>query len=95
MPRWQGGQREVDGEVRKFARAPIRLRDGGITGLVRRKATTELDIWLGSAEGGLLAAFANGTTNDKPAVTAAIASLWSNGQTEGQICKLKRVRRQM
>ena len=32
---------------------------------------------------------------DKAAVAAAIASPWSNGQTEGQICKLKLVKRQM
>jgi transposase len=34
-------------------------------------------------------------TKDKAAVAAAIASPWSNGQTEGQICKLKLVKRQM
>jgi transposase len=28
-------------------------------------------------------------------VSAAISSGWSNGQTEGQICKLKLVKRQM
>jgi transposase len=32
---------------------------------------------------------------DRDAVQAAIASAWSNGQTEGQICKLKLVKRQM
>lgn len=32
---------------------------------------------------------------DKVAITAAIASPWSNGQTKGQICKLKLVKRQM
>jgi transposase len=34
-------------------------------------------------------------TKDKAAVRAAISSGWSNGQAEGQICKLKLVRRQM
>jgi transposase len=63
--------------------------------MIRRKATTELDPWLDRAKGGLLAAFASGMTKDKTAVTAAIASPWSNGQTEGQICKLKLVKRQM
>lgn len=38
---------------------------------------------------------ANGVTKDKAAVTAAIASPWSNGQTEGQITKLKLVKRQI
>jgi transposase len=63
--------------------------------MIRRKASTELDAWLERAKVGLLAAFANGMTKDKAAVTAAIASPWSNGQTEGQICKLKLVKRQM
>ena len=43
----------------------------------------------------LVAAFAKGLMKDKAAVAAAIASPWSNGQTEGQICKLKLVKRQM
>ena len=32
---------------------------------------------------------------DRAAVRAAIISAWSNGQTEGQITKLKLVKRQM
>jgi transposase len=63
--------------------------------MVRRKATTELDAWLDDAKGGLVSTFANGLMKDKAAVAAAIASPWSNGQTEGQICKLKLVKRQM
>ena len=62
--------------------------------IIRRKALTELDAWLDRAAGSLLAAFANGIVKDKDAVQAAIASAWSNGQTEGQICKLKLVKRQ-
>jgi hypothetical protein len=34
-------------------------------------------------------------SKDKAAIEAAIALPWSNGQTEGQICKLKLVKRQM
>lgn len=34
-------------------------------------------------------------TKDIDAVRAAIASNWSNGQTEGQITKLKLIKRQM
>ena len=67
----------------------------GFQDMVRRKATTELDAWLNHAKGGLVAAFANDLMKDKAAVAAAIASPWSNGQTEGQICKLKLVKRQM
>jgi len=43
----------------------------------------------------LVAPFANGVIKDKDAVSAAISSTWSNGQTEGQITKLKLVERQM
>jgi len=67
----------------------------GFQDMIRRKTATELDGWLDHAKGGLIAAFANGVTKDKAAVTAAIASPWSNGQSEGQICKLKLVKRQM
>ena len=63
--------------------------------MIRRKAVAELDAWLDRASGSLVVAFANGMVRDKAAVTAAIASPWSNGQTEGQICKLKLVKRQM
>ena len=64
-------------------------------GIIRRKALPELDAWLDRAARSLIATFANGIIKDKSAVEAAIASTWSNGQTEGQICKLKLVKRQM
>jgi transposase len=63
--------------------------------VVRKKAEADLDPWLERARASLVASFANGLTKDKAAVTAAIASAWSNGQTEGQITKLKLVKRQM
>jgi transposase len=63
--------------------------------MIRRKARAELDPWIERAKSCLVAALANGVTKDKAAVTAAISSGWSNGQTEGQICKLKLVKRQM
>lgn len=42
-----------------------------------------------------MASFANGIIKDQAAVENAITSPWSNGQTEGQITKLKLVKRQM
>ena len=63
--------------------------------IIRGKALDELDAWISKARGSLLASFANGVSKDKAAVAAAIALPWSNGQTEGQICKLKLVKRQM
>ncbi len=63
--------------------------------MVRKKALAELDPWLEQARSSLVASFANGVIKDKAAVSAAITSPWSNGQTEGQITKLKLVKRQM
>jgi transposase len=63
--------------------------------IIRRKALPELDAWLDRASRSLIAAFASGIVRDRNAVQAAISSAWSNGQTEGQICKLKLVKRQM
>jgi transposase len=63
--------------------------------MIRRKALAELNPWIERAKSTLVASFANGVTKDIAAVTAAISSGWSNGQTEGQICKLKLVKRQM
>ncbi len=63
--------------------------------MIRKKALADLDIWIERARSGLVASFANGVAKDRAAVAAAIASPWSNGQTEGQITKLKLVKRQM
>ena len=63
--------------------------------LIRRKAATELASWIDRARTSLVASFANGVNKDQAAVRAAIALHWSNGQTEGQITKLKLVKRQM
>ena len=46
-------------------------------------------------EAALLASHARGLTADKHAVLAALREPWSNGQTEGQINKLKALKRQM
>ena len=64
-------------------------------GIIRRKALAALDGWLDRARHTLIASFANGVIKDKAAVAAAISSPWPNGQTEGHICKLKLVKRQM
>ena len=63
--------------------------------MIRKRCHAELDPWLERATTSLVASFANGVTRDKSAVSAAIKSAWSNGQTEGQITKLKLVKRQM
>jgi len=51
--------------------------------------------WVAETEGSLLGAFGRGIKADLAAVRAALSEPWSNGQTEGQINKLKLVKRQM
>jgi transposase len=62
-------------------------------GMIRRKAAAELSSWIEGARVSLVASFARGVTHDQAAVRAAIISPWSSGQTEGQITRLKLVRR--
>jgi transposase len=66
-----------------------------VTSMVRKRCLDALDPWLERARSSLVASFATGVLKDKAAVAAAITSPWSNGQTEGQITKLKLVKRQM
>jgi transposase len=63
--------------------------------MIRRKAEADLTPWIERARASLVASFARGVTSDEAPVRAAITSPWSNGQTEGQITRLKLVRRQM
>jgi hypothetical protein len=63
--------------------------------MVRNKVDAELAAWLARARSSLVASFAGGVAKDEAAVRAAITLPWSNGQTEGQITKLKLVKRQM
>jgi transposase len=64
-------------------------------GMIWRRAAAELSPWVNRACASLVASFARGVANDEAAVRAAITSPWSNGQTEGQITRLKLVKRQM
>ena len=63
--------------------------------MIRKRTEAELDPWMTEAAASLIASFATGITRDEAAVRAAITQPWSNGQTEGQITKLKLVKRQM
>jgi transposase len=47
------------------------------------------------AKDSLVASFVNGVEKDLTAVRNAIISPWSNEQTEGQITRLKLIKRQM
>jgi transposase len=63
--------------------------------LIRQKKAQALDDWLACASESLIGSFARGLARDHLAVRAAIATAWSNAQAEGQITKLKLVKRQM
>ena len=51
--------------------------------------------WLASTEDTPLAAFASSLLRDRQAVMAALQMPWSNGQVEGQVHRLKLIKRQM
>ena len=63
--------------------------------IIRGKPDSQLDNWLLAAKNSLVGSFARGIVRDADAVRAAIILPWSNGQVEGQITKLKLVKRQM
>ncbi len=63
--------------------------------MIRRGDVSGLDAWLTDALSGPMASFARGVRDDQRAVAAALSLPWSNGQTEGQINKLKLMKRQM
>lgn len=75
----------------------VEARDlvAGFHAMIRKKAADNLEPWIADASKSLIASFANGIVRDHAAVRAAITEPWSNGQTEGQITKLKLVKRQM
>jgi transposase len=66
--------------------------------LVRARRPERLDLWLARARGGVLPAFrrfAKRLRVDAAAVRAAVTLPWSTGQVEGQINRLKMIKRQM
>jgi transposase len=70
----------------------------GFADMLREHKAGRLASWLESAKKAGLAelrSFANGIERDLAAVTAGIALPWSNGQVEGQVNRLKFVKRSM
>lgn len=67
-------------------------------GVVKERRADDLRGWLVEAQRSELPefiSFANGLAADLPAVRAALTYDWSNGQTEGQVHRLKLIKRQM
>jgi transposase len=65
--------------------------------IVRERRRGDLVDWLAAARRGPreLHGFADGIERDRSAVEAALTEPWSQGQTEGQINKLKLTKRKM
>lgn len=84
---------------RLLAEAPNLAKVGslarGFVALARKEAAGTLDGWLAAAAGTLLAGFAGGMGKDLAAVRAALATPWSTGLVEGQISRLKTIKRTM
>jgi transposase len=68
---------------------------GDFQSMIRSKTARRLDDWLEAARNSLVGSFADGVEKGIDAVRNAIISPWSNGQTEGQITRLKLIKRQM
>ena len=70
----------------------------GFVRIVRGRRSDELRQWLIDAQRSEvpeLVSFANGLTEDLSAVRAALSYGWSQGQVEGQVHRLKMIKRQM
>ena len=68
------------------------------TGMIRERRPESLLPWLEDTDRSRISAlkgFAKGIKQDLAAVTNALSLPWSNGQTEGQVNRLKLIKRQM
>lgn len=66
--------------------------------MIRNHEAPTLDSWLNACAASNISdlmTFATGIRHDYAAVRAALATRWSNGQTEGQVNRLKYLKRQM
>ena len=63
--------------------------------LLRQRRPAGFDPWLGTVATTELRSFAAGLRQDEVAVRAAISEPWSNGQVEGQVNRLKLIKRRM
>lgn len=66
--------------------------------MVKQHLADQLDLWLDACEAFSAAQvqnFASGLRQDYAAVRAALETTWSNGQTEGQVNRLKCIKRCM
>ena len=84
--------------VRLIRRFVDLIRDAGITDRRQSPGAEAFDTWLTDARNCSVRAvvtFAAGLEHDGAVVRAALTLPWSNGQTEGQVNKLKLLKRSM
>jgi transposase len=84
------------GEVAKVAEA-VGLMES-FAAMVRKQTDTGLESWQQKATSSgcvEMRRFAQGLSTDQSAVEAALTQPWSNGQVEGQVNRLKTIKRQM
>jgi transposase len=62
--------------------------------ILRERDTAAFEVWLTAAQTTAVHGFVTGITGDLAAVQAALSQPWSNGPVEGQINRLKLLKRQ-
>lgn len=78
--------------------AQIQDLAGAFAKIMREGEEDKLNAWLKEAEDSSLSeirTFARGVRQDEAAIRAAIILPWSSGQVEGQVNRLKLIKRQM
>ncbi|MFL5287063.1 MAG: transposase [Rhodopila sp.] len=94
-------QRVFLGHLAELAPAVIRAGElaNAFAALLRERrhdlaeARAALETWMSKARGSLLDSFVRGLERDAAAVAAAIGTPWSSGPVEGQITRLKAIKR--
>jgi transposase len=84
---------ELSPEIKKAAKLTSNFYQ-----LMKERKVGQLSAWIEEAQNNKipeLRAFVRGIENDRTVIEAAMSHEWSNGQTEGQINRLKLVKRQM
>ncbi|MDP4026452.1 ISL3 family transposase [Methylobacterium sp. NEAU 140] len=100
----QGGTGASDGEdgvfIEHLRRQAPSLADAAelavrFAAMLRGQSAEAVDDWLRAARSSALKRFASGLRRDAAALANAIALPWSTGPAEGQISRLKTIKRQM
>ena len=63
--------------------------------MLRKETPGLLDDWLAAAHGTVLAGFAKGLAKDRAAIDAALSLPWTTSPVEGQVNRLKTIKRAM